>query len=473
MVKSGRMQVRRLGIRAALAALLAAHAGGALAQEPCAGDCDGTGTVVINELVLIVNIILEIRPESECEFGLCEGGPVDIACLIGAVNHSLQGCPGVATSAGIVFNGEANRLAAYQPGPRFEKQVVVPSDRDAPGVGRDVNGQICFTRGPQGETRFIAGEDTDQGASHATAGWGLFELSGSRVGDFGFEQIGKLLPTYQTTEDGAENYGCGFLSDGRLLTTDVGNQAGGPANGQLIIWFPPFENGFPPSQPIPYCKLDIAIATAQQIAIDAQDHVYVGSARPGASPGIYRYAGPFPTSNTPEGGCDGTDSTGAPMATGIEKELVIPADNSTGLITPAGVVLKPDGGFYVGSVLNGVIAEFDADYAYIRKVLDPPVLGLPIPTGHPLGLGLASDGTIYFADIGLVGGSCGICPGNGTGTVRRIRFVDGAPQAPEIMATGLNFPDGIGILEAPPGGVNTRKPTSTPRAPRTPLAAQR
>lgn len=457
-------RVRRLSAGAALVALLTARQAAALPQDTCAGDCDADAEVVVNELIVLVNIALGNSQISSCVWGLCGSATVDISCLVGAVNHALGGgCESVATTAAIVFNGEANRLAAYQPGPRFAKQVVIPSDRDAPGVGRDLNGQICFTHGPQGQIRFIGGEDTNQGASHATAGWGLFELTGSQLGDFGFEQLGKLLPTYQTTEDGAENYGCGFLSDGRLLTTDVGNQAGGPPNGQLIIWFPPFENGFPPSQPIPYCKLDIAIGTAQQIAIDAQDRVYVSSARPDAGAGIYRYSGPFPTSNTPEGGCDGTDSTGAPMATGIQKELAIPVDPDANLITPSGVVIKPDGGFYVGSVLNGVIAEYDADFTFVRKVLDPPVLGLPIPTGHPLGIGLASDGTIYFADIGLVGGSCGVCPGDGTGTVRRIRFIDGQPQPPEIMGSGLDFPDGIGILEVTPGTVTTGKPTSTPR----------
>ena len=37
-----------------------------------------------------------------------------------------------------------------------------------------------------------------------------------------------------------------------------------------------------------------------------------------------------------------------------------------------------------------------------------------------------------------------------TGSVRRIRFVDGAPQPPETMADGLAFPDGIGVYV--PGG---------------------
>jgi hypothetical protein len=436
-------RVRRLGVGTALMATLSAPALGASAPDFCAGDCDADGRVAVNELIVLVNIALGSLQVSSCGSGLCEETPLSMSCLIGAVGNSLNGCP--VTTAGIVFNAEANRLHAYVPGPGFPQQTVIPSDRDAPGTGRDINGQICFTRGPEGQLRFIAGEDTGQGATHETAGWGLIELTGSQVGEFQYQQIGKLLPTYQPG-DSAENYGCGFLSDGRLLTTDVGNQANGPATGQLIIWFPPFENGSPPTSQIPYCKLDIAIGTAQQIAIDSQDRIYVSAARPGGS-GVYRYTGPFPTSSTPEGGCDSTDGTGAPMATGIAKERFIAP--SADLVTPSGVVIKPDGGFYVSSVLNGAIAEYDADGHPLRLVLHRTAPGFPIPTGSPLGLGLASDGTLYFADVGLVFGSGGIGPGNGTGTVRRLRFIDGEPQPPEVMDTGLNFPDGIGILEVP------------------------
>jgi hypothetical protein len=178
--------------------------------------------------------------------------------------------------------------------------------------------------------------------------------------------------------------------------------------------------------------------------------VYVGSARnTGASPsGVTRYSGPFPTSDAAEDGCGRVDPTGAPLVSEgrITKELVIPADGN--ITNPGGVVRKPDGGFYVASVLNGVIAEYDAEFRFVRRVLSPPRPGLPTPTGNPLGLGLASDGTLYFADIGLqlrAGG--GIGPGRNLGKVRRIRFVDGVPQPPEIMDEGLNFPDGIGVLE--------------------------
>jgi hypothetical protein len=325
--------------------------------------------------------------------------------------------------------------------------VVIPSDADAPGEGRDINGQICFTRGPQGQIRFIAGEDTNQGPLHATAGWGLFELGGT-FPNFVWQELNHLQPTYQPVPDGGdepENYGCGFLSDGRLLTTDVGSQAAGAGTGQLIIWFPPLDSGSPR-----YCKLDVGIATAQQIAIDDQDRVYVASSRnTGASPaGVWRYSGPLPTSDSAEGGCGRSDGTGAPLVSEgqITKERIIPSDGN--IPTPGGVVLIPGGGFYVASVVNGVIAEYDAAGHFVRRILSPPRPGIPSPTGNPIGLGLASDGTLYFADIGLQlypGG--GIGPGNNLGTVRRVRFVDGQPQPPEIMNEGLDFPDGIGVLE--------------------------
>jgi hypothetical protein len=456
----------------------------------CTGDCNGSGMVSVDELVTVVNIELGMLNASACDaFGFsCPTGAMCIDQLVASVGNALDGCPPpTLTTAGIVFNGEGNRLHAFQPGPGFPDQTVIPSNADVPGgVGRDLNAQICFTRGPDGQVRFIGGEDTNQGRQHASAGWGFFELTGSAVGEFQFQELGKLIPTYQT--DDAENYGCGFLNDGsgRLLTTDVGNQAGGPGDGQLIIWFPPFDNGANytetgvyPTTPAHYCKLDIAIGTAQQIAVDAQDRVYVSSARPNGAgaAGVFRYTGPFPTSDTPEGGCDGTDGTGAPMATQVTKELFIGTDGN--IFTPAGVVIRPDGHFYVSSVINGVIAEYDADGHFVQRVLSPPRAGLPIPTGSPLGIGLASDGTIYYADIGLVIGPP-IGPGNKTGSVRRIRFVDGVPQPPETMASGFDFPDGIGVLELPTPGVtptpcecNTRRPTNTERPTATPFSTPR
>jgi len=377
-------------------------------------------------------------------------------CLLGLVGcgeDTVRGSGPAATKSVSVFNGQDNNLDAYDPANNFLKQVVVPSADAAPGgVGRDSNGQICFKRDAQG-LHFIEGEDSNQGESHETAGWGYFTLTGTGVGNFHYQEIGKLTPTYQPTPDGAENYGCGFLSDGRLLTSDLGNQASGAGNGQLIIWFPPFDTGaeFTPTGTVPthpahYCKLDVTLGTAGGIYIDEQDRVYVASAR--SSPGVYRFTGPFPTSDTAAGGCGQQDGTGAPLADTVHKEKFITPD-LVNIVTPNAIVRSPQGTFYVSSVFNGVIAEFDTAGVFVRRILSPAAGDTvqPFQTGTPLGLGIDSSGTVYYADIGVVSNSSGIGPGDHNGTVRRIRFVNGQPQPPETMDTGLDFPDGIGVLE--------------------------
>ncbi len=425
-------------------AMLGVATPGWAAYGGCVGDCAVDGAVTVDDLVKAVNIALGSGELETCVAADANQDlQVQVNELILAVNSALSGCPSsVPTTAGIVFSGENNRLHAYQPAAGFPVQTVVPSDNDEPGRGRDINGQICFTQGPSGQVRFIAGEDTNQGQSHLGAGWGLFELSGV-FPNLDFEQLNHLQPHYQGGEE-AENYGCGFLSDGRLVTSDVGNQAAGAGTGQLIVWFPPLDG-----DNARYCKLDVSISTAGQIAIDGEDNIYVSSARTTVTgeAGVYRFSGELPTSDGAAGGCGRVDPTGDPLVSEgrVTKELFIRANAD--VPTPGGLVLIPDGGFYVASVLNGVIAEYDSDGVFVRRVLTPAGSGLPTPSGNPFGLGLASDGTIYFADIGLRLSSGGIGPGPNLGKVRRIRFVDSQPQPPEIMDEGLNFPDGIGVLE--------------------------
>ncbi|MBA2325235.1 MAG: hypothetical protein H0V95_01160 [Actinobacteria bacterium] len=362
----------------------------------------------------------------------------------------VAGTPAASAGGGskrtvIVFNGEGNNLNAYEAKPPFEKQTVITNHNDDPD-GLDINAQICFfpkgAPGPEkGERWFIAGEDTGQ--PDPPPGWGIFQLKGTEVGKLSAEQVGKLTPTYQPTEDNSENYGCGFLSDGRVVTTDIGNQAAGDSTGQLIVWFPPFD-----SRDVAYCKLDVAIGTAGQIYVDDQDRIYVASALRETA-GVLRYTGPFPTSNDAEGGCGQTDTTGAPLADAVERELFIAAGEN-GLSTPNAVIGKPGGGLYVDSVITGVINEYDEAGGFVRTILAPPageVLGeQTFSTGTPLGLGVDSKGTLYYADIGITITPEAIGPG-AEGTVRRIRFVDSEPQPPELMGGGLAFPDGIGVLE--------------------------
>jgi hypothetical protein len=348
-----------------------------------------------------------------------------------------------------VFNGQGNNLDAYEPIPPFTTQRVIHTIADQPD-GLDINAQICFF--PDGSGRFVAGEDTGQ-TSGDLQGWGIFQLEGEKVGDFKATEVAKLVPTYQGSSDNAENYGCGFLSDGRIVTTDVGNQANGDGDGQLIMWFPPYN-----SEKIAFCKIDVGIATAQSIWVDDQDRVYVASSRPPTS-GVWRYSGPWPTGPTAAEGCGKADGTGAPLVDDVRKEIFI-ASGEHGMISPAGLAPTGTGGVYVSSVFTGYINEYDANGQFVRTILQPPAgenLGAkPFSTGTPLGIGVGPDGTLFYADIGLVIDGPDIGPGDNTGTVRRIAFVDGQPQPPETMATGLAFPDGIGILTAGGGSAASK-----------------
>jgi hypothetical protein len=376
--------------------------------------------------------------------------------VLGLVVTTLPGA-NAASDTTIVFNGEGNRLNAYDAA-TGEKQLVIHSAADAadgtktsPSPARDINAQICFFTAKDGSTRFIAGEDTGQGSHGADGqpGWGIFKLEGKKVGKLSAVQVGKLKTTFQTSdnaderqpyESNPENYGCGLLSDGRVVTSDVGNQyPATPSNGQLIVWFPDPVHGYDTTD-VKHCKIDIEIPTSGGIHVDDKDRVYVASNRPSAPVpdrigGIYRYSGDFPTSPAD---CEA-------KAAAITREPFIQAVPVLELLTPSAIVPSGKGTYYVSSVFDGRIAEYDENGGFIRLVLEAAPGLPPYDTGTPYGIGVGPDGTLYYADLGVVVGPPP-GPGDHNGTVRRIRFVNGEPQAPEVMDEGLEFPDGIGVL---------------------------
>ncbi len=64
-----------------------------LACEACAGDCDASGTVTIDELITLVRIALDRATASECQNGDTDAsGTVEIDELVTAVQKSLNGC---------------------------------------------------------------------------------------------------------------------------------------------------------------------------------------------------------------------------------------------------------------------------------------------------------------------------------------------------------------------------------------------
>lgn len=379
-----------------------------------------------------------------------------------------------------VLSPEGNHLWAYD-ARTGEHQLLSrarngadPGTEAPNGLVRDINGQICVS--PDGR-HVVTGEDTvfpvgtgtggDGAGSHdpRVAGWGYFEIAGDALGELTVDQIGKLAPEAGQGPGYAgdpDNYGCGFLDGDRLLTTAIGNTLPGQeANGQLFLWFGPFDQGFRRETDlvagvdflvgeVAHCEIDGGLATAGGIAVDANGDVYVAANRPTEIPGgdpsaVWRYSGTWPRT--------AAECTPEFLAANITREAVIP---SLPLLpvdpiapTPSSVVLGPAGTLYVSSVFSGTVSEFTKDGTFLRDLFPlSPVAPRPGPTGDtPFGLAVTADGALWISDLGIVASA----PAEGQGSLRRLAFDGGDPVVPaETIRDGLTFPDGLGVYTPPP-----------------------
>lgn len=386
------------------------------------------------------------------------GAAALLAVAVGVVPARSAGPP-----KQLVLSPEGNHLWAYDAATGAAQLVVQAQNGDDPGEGvepnsaqrRDINGQICVA--PNGQ-HVVTGEDTvfGDGTSHGprVAGWGWFHPRfDAKTGRLALVQQGKLSPEvggpgYRGDPD---NYGCGFLDNGRLFTTAIGDRfPGQPANGQLFLWFvsdpaaPTLETTGNASYlvgDVAHCEIAGDLATAGGIAVDGNGDVYVATNRPddaGNPGGVWRFSGDWPT-NARE--CEGFEAT---------RELVIPGHGlpvvpDARVVTPSSVAISAGGTLYVASVFTGTVSEYDKDGTWIRDVYPTaPIAPMTGPTGNtPYGLAFTARGDLWLADLGIVGGE----PGPGLGSVQRVRFdAAGNPIVPaDTIAEGLQFPDGLGV----------------------------
>ena len=70
---------------------IGAYEADAIPAAVCSGDCDGTGSVTIDEIIALVNIALG-DAQAACPNGVRSGAEVTVAVIIQAVNNALSGC---------------------------------------------------------------------------------------------------------------------------------------------------------------------------------------------------------------------------------------------------------------------------------------------------------------------------------------------------------------------------------------------
>src|SRR4029450_4971872 len=130
-----------------------------VAHAACAGDCDGDGTVTIDELITGVNIVLALQPLESC---LAWEEP-DIANLIRGVINSLGGCAAqataTATEVGTASTPTNTPLTAATP-------TSVPTTTQFP-VGASVAGRAALIASGLGSigsvvSRVINAQDTER-----------------------------------------------------------------------------------------------------------------------------------------------------------------------------------------------------------------------------------------------------------------------------------------------------------------------
>ena len=106
------------------------------------------------------------------------------------------------------------------------------------------------------------------------------------------------------------------------------------------------------------------------------------------------------TSPDGAGGCGAVDAQGSPLATSVPRETLL---SGLGLSTFSGLAFAPNGNLYAAEVLTGRIGEYDLDGDLVRMILAPAEALPPISTGNPQGIAIDADGTLYYADLDLVG----------------------------------------------------------------------
>jgi hypothetical protein len=168
-------------------------------------------------------------------------------------------------------------------------------------------------------------------------------------------------------------------------------------------------------------------------AMDAAGNLYVAETGMGR---MWKYSPPYPSSAAD---CANADH----LVTTPPTKTLFPTPSSP---TPVAIVRVPGTDhWYIDSVLlpsvpgvgAGSIDEYDANGVLVRNIAASAMLK------NPIGMDVGSDGTLYFAELNLNPDFS-----TGCGRVSMERFVNGTPQAPQVLGKNLSFPDGVTVVDS-------------------------
>lgn len=421
---------------------------------------------------------------------------------------------GQVSASDVVLNAQFEYLDAYviKADGTWDRKVFIDPDpvMGSQGntitparVGRHVNGQLCFfpsSSGPSFASKFVISDDTYREACVETGsqpvqarcaisdpdaaeyvgkdgdGWGVFNADGTWTGrviqteGFSCNEVTKTCFQPIGTVD---PQGCAFDTAGNFFGTDVNAGAIGVAKGALIVFFN--NGGSVQDNYKDYCIVARGLGAPGMPVVDDDGAIIFTEATTSDGP-----LGPFAEftgrdefranagrvlkfSFTPPlttSDCNLTthelNSTGAAK---VQQSMFMsfPED---GVITPESITRVPEGRefggplanaphYYVGSVLlPPVINEYDSSGRFVRNIV-PPFL-----PKNPIGMGVGSDGTLYYAELSLGPNMKNNDPetldpfSTGCGQVSRVRFVAGVPLLPELLQNNLAFPDGVTVVDS-------------------------
>ena len=118
---------RTLGVAVLASAGLWLATTAAIAVATCVGDCNGNGSVAINELVVGVNIALGTQTVSVCPAFEDQSGMVNISQLVKGVNNALGSCPAADTPTATVTSGTQSPSETVVSGTPTETSTPVPT----------------------------------------------------------------------------------------------------------------------------------------------------------------------------------------------------------------------------------------------------------------------------------------------------------------------------------------------------------